>query len=568
MFLLHALVATLVLGSTAILAVTDSRESRQAAPSVAAAQLPPRDKPATQPGTASIKGRITIAETGLPLRRARVVLQGSGPLDGRDTTTDLDGRYEFNDLAAGEYRVSASKGMFVGLTNGQRRPNEPGTPITVKDGQSQANINLALPRGGVIAGVLLDDVGDPAAGVRVSAMRQQFREGRRRLTPIGRPVETNDLGQYRIYGLPAGTYFVSALPASANPMIPMLSAPTAAPTYFPGTLSETEADRVVVRAARESTLPDFTLVPSRLAKVSGTAMSPSGTPAQVVMLTSFAQADGASMPGMMTAMVRPDGSFQLNNVAPGEYMLMATVVNTGAAEPQMVSMPLTVAGEDITGVTLQTTVGFRATGQISFEQSVPPADVTPASLMLVATPSSTEMAGSMARGTINDDWTFEIKGLAGKRSFRIAKGLPAGWMIQSVVHRGTDITDTPLQVTEDLDRITITLTDRPVHMTGSVTDAQERPATDATVVIFPADAALGPPASTRFLRAIRTGEDGRFEARGLPATTYMVVAVTSIEAGEEQDPELLEQLRNLATRVAVNWGDTPDLKLQLARFDR
>jgi hypothetical protein len=568
MFLLHALVTTLVLGSTAILAITDSRESRQAAPPVAAAQLPPRDKPATQPGTASIKGRITIAETGLPLRRARVVLQGSGPLDGRDTTTDLDGRYEFNDLAAGEYRVSASKGMFVGLTYGQRRPNEPGTPITVKDGQSQANINLALPRGGVIAGVLLDDVGDPAAGVRVSAMRQQFREGRRRLTPIGRPVETNDLGQYRIYGLPAGTYFVSALPASANPMIPMLSAPTGAPTYFPGTLSETEADRVVVRAARESTLPDFTLVPSRLAKVSGTATSPSGTPAQVVMLTSIAQADGASMPGMMTAMVRPDGSFQLNNVAPGEYMLMATVVNTGAAEPQMVSMPLTVAGEDITGITLQTTVGFRATGRISFEQSVPPADVTPASLMLVATPSSTEMAGSMARGTINDDWTFEIKGLAGKRSFRIAKGLPAGWMIQSVVHRGTDITDTPLQVTEDLDRITITLTDRPVHMKGSVADAQGRPATDATVVIFPADAALGPPASTRFLRAVRTGEDGRFEARGLPATTYMVVAVTSIETGEEQDPDLLEQLRSLATRVAVNWGDTPDLKLQLARFDR
>jgi hypothetical protein len=563
-FSLHALAATLVLIPTAILAFPDG--ASHMASSMAVAQLPPRDKAAAQPGTASIKGRITIAETGLPLRRTKVVLQGSSPLEARDTTTDLDGRYEFNDLAAGDYRISASKGMFVSLTYGQRRPNEPGTPVTVKDGQSQANINLALPRGGVIAGVLLDDVGDPAAGVRVTAMRQQFREGRRRLTPIGHPVETNDLGQYRIYGLPAGTYFVGALPSSANPMIPMLSTPTGAPTYFPGTLSEAEADRVVVRAARESTISDFTLVPSRLATVSGTAVSPTGTPAQMVMMASTSAAGGA-LPSMLTATVRPDGSFQVNNVAPGEYMLMATVVTAGAAEPQMISMPLTVAGEDITGVTLQTTVGFRATGQIGFEQSLPPADVKPESLMLVATPSATEMAGSMTRGTINDDWTFEIKGVAGKRTFRISKGLPAGWMVQSVVHRGTDITDTPLLVTEDLDGITITLTDRPVHIKGSVTDSQGRPATDATVVIFPADAALGPPASTRYLRAIQTGEDGRFEARGLPATTYMVVAVTSIDGGEEQDPDLLEQLRNLATRIAVNWGDTPDLKLQLARFD-
>ena len=95
-----------------------------------------------------------------------------------------------------------------------------------------------------------------------------------------------------------------------------------------------------------------------------------------------------------------------------------------------------------------------------------------------------------------------------------------------------------------------------------------RPSPDATVVIFPADAALGPPNSTRYLRAIQTKEDGRFEAKGLPATTYMVVAVASLDTGEEQDPDLLEQLRSLATRLAVNWGDAPELKLHVARFER
>ena len=74
------------------------------------------------------------------------------------------------DLAAGDYRVSASKGMFVTLAYGQRRPNESGTPVTVKDGQSQIGINLALPRGGVIAGVVMSRWGKLTTLMRSGAI--------------------------------------------------------------------------------------------------------------------------------------------------------------------------------------------------------------------------------------------------------------------------------------------------------------------------------------------------------------------------------------------------------------
>ena len=41
-------------------------------------------------------------------------------------------------------------------------------------------------------------------------MRLQFTNGKRRLVPSGRNSTTNDLGQFRIYGLPPGEYYVSA----------------------------------------------------------------------------------------------------------------------------------------------------------------------------------------------------------------------------------------------------------------------------------------------------------------------------------------------------------------------
>ncbi len=129
------------------------------------------------------------------------------------TSTDAEGRYEIKDLPAGRYSISATKSGYVTGQYGQRRPTEPGTPIEIADGMAADKLNFTLARGGVIAGHVLDDNGEPIAGVQVAAMRYGFQGGTRRLIGSGSEGgndRTDDQGGFRLFGLTPGDYYISA----------------------------------------------------------------------------------------------------------------------------------------------------------------------------------------------------------------------------------------------------------------------------------------------------------------------------------------------------------------------
>src|SRR5688500_12033764 len=134
---------------------------------------PARDQQAVPTGTAVIRGRILTADTGSPIRRAQVRATSGGGR-GRLTTTDSEGRFEFKDLPAGRWDISASKAGFVTLRYGQRRPFEAGRPIELADKQVIDRADFSLPRGAAITGQVFDEFGDPVAGARVQVMRYQL----------------------------------------------------------------------------------------------------------------------------------------------------------------------------------------------------------------------------------------------------------------------------------------------------------------------------------------------------------------------------------------------------------
>src|SRR3954463_3010870 len=155
--------------------------------------LPPGRQAKT--GTGRLRGRVVAGDTGAIVRRAQVRI--SGPDIGTKTAlTDTQGRYEFRDLPAGRFTVSVSKSGFVTMQYGQNRPYEPGRPIELTDAQKMDKADISLPRGSVLAGRVADEFGEAVADADVTAMRLQYQNGRRRLTPTGRNATTNDLGQF------------------------------------------------------------------------------------------------------------------------------------------------------------------------------------------------------------------------------------------------------------------------------------------------------------------------------------------------------------------------------------
>ena len=315
---------------------------------------PARDAAQRQTGTAVIRGRIVTADTGAAVRRAQVRAVSATSRDSRIVTTDAQGAFEFRDLPAGRWDLSASKAGFVTMRFGQRRAFEGGRPIEVVDAQVIEKVTLALPRGAAITGRILDEFGDPVAGARVQALRYQLVQGTRRMQPTGMNAQTDDTGAFRLYGLMPGDYFVSAT-LRAFPSDDVADTTGYAPTYYPGTGSVSEAQRIPLEVGEEASI-SFGLMAVRTARVSGIVLNSEGgalANGMVALLPS--DSSGQFQIGFGGGnRVRPDGSFLLTNVAPGSYTLMATNGGPGGgrggADPELGTMPLTVANEDVKAV--------------------------------------------------------------------------------------------------------------------------------------------------------------------------------------------------------------------------
>ncbi|MBI4886160.1 MAG: carboxypeptidase regulatory-like domain-containing protein [Acidobacteria bacterium] len=532
-----------------------------------------RDRPA---GTSVIRGRIMTADTGTAIRRAQVrAVSGS---DTRLVTTDAQGTFEFRDLPAGRWELSASKAGYVTMRFGQRRALEAGRPIEVADGQLVDRINLSLPRGAAITGRVFDEFGDPVAGARVQAMRYQLVQGSRRLSPVGVTAQSDDTGAFRLYGLMPGDYYVSAI-LRALPFDVSEDGGGYAPTYYPGTGSVTEAQVIPLAVSQEASIT-FALMPVRTARVAGSVVNSMGAPlagGMVVLVGAEGLGPGPVMFGAGNR-IRPDGSFLLTNVAPGSYNLTATSGGPGpfggpgggaggAAEIEMGSIPVAVAGEDLAGITLVTSRGATLSGIVGATQGST-GKIQASDLQIVAQPVSPERGvgpgGGARPARVESDGTFTLTNLFGRRMIRI-NGLPADWMLDGVFAGGTDVTDTPIDFgpNEQLTDVQIVVTDRVTQVAGTVTGRDGKPTREFTVVVFP-DEETKWAAPSRYLRTARPDQDGLFKIRALPpGAGYLAVAVDYLEQGEGNDPEFLASIKDSGTRFRLGAGESATVNLKI-----
>lgn len=361
----RSLALALTIAAVAATAVTRGQQARDA-------QGPPRT------GTAALVGTVVTDEANpQPVRRAQISLVNADLTVNQSAFTDESGRYQIAGLPAGRYTLSASKPGYLRAAYGAKRYDRPGTTITLKDGEQLAGLTMRMARGGVIAGVIMDENGMPAYGAGIRVMQYRTVSGERTLSPA--PVAsamgeaTDDRGMYRIFGLPPGEYLVAAVPKFSNqgeiramteteiravmqalqqqtqaaaaattvqgvtpiqPNTPSPPRPDAdvvtvgyAAVYFPGTIDAGSAATITLAPGEERSGVDFALQLVRTSKVQGIVSVPPGiAPQSVQLMMTPAQgivAGGMGLSVLNRAPVDADGTFTYTAVPPGRYTITA-----------------------------------------------------------------------------------------------------------------------------------------------------------------------------------------------------------------------------------------------------
>ena len=507
---------------------------------------------------------MVAADTGQPLRKAQVRASAPELRENRMTSTDADGRFELKELPAGRYNLTVSKGSFVQLQYGQLRPFTPGKPIELRDGETIEKVDFALPRGGIITGRVVDEYGEPVADVQVAPMRYQYAQGRRRLAPAARPGATNDIGEFRLFGLPPGQYYLSATLRGGGMMGESDDRSGYSPTYYPGTANAAEAQRLTIGVGQTLNDVNLALMPARTARISGFALDSTGKPL-VGGFIMVMQSNGGFFMSSMGSQVKPDGSFTVSGVAPGEYTLRTQPMGGFGDAPEFATARVTVNSEDVDGVMLTVSKAVSLTGRIT----IPPgASFQPGSTRLTASPADpdTMMFGPGAGGKINDDLTFELKVPPGRTLVRLLGRTAGDWVTKSQRLNGVDVIDTGIEVRagEDIAGLEIELTNQQSQITGSVTNSRGQPVKDYSVVVFARDREKWTLPQTRYIRPGQPDQEGRFKVTGLPAGEYYAIALDYVDFGEMNDPEFLDRIKDRATVFTLDDGGTKVLDLKIS----
>jgi hypothetical protein len=109
------------------------------------------------------------------------------------TTTAADGRFELRNVPAGHYTLTVRRNGYVDAHYGQKKPNDPGSTMTLRPGQKLVDLVFKLGQTGVITGRVFDEEGEPTQGVRVNAVRVVYVRGKLELQTYDEHA-TNDLG--------------------------------------------------------------------------------------------------------------------------------------------------------------------------------------------------------------------------------------------------------------------------------------------------------------------------------------------------------------------------------------
>ena len=552
---------------------------------------------------AAISGRI-VGTNGTPMR-ARVYIhpETRGLVDPIAALTDDRGEFRVGGLPQGRYIVTAAGGstwtvrvtpdgesqwipyLRMGALEPPSLPSEgiPRRVVVARAGEENAGIDFtfdiapptlggatvniklqdqALPAGAV-SGTVIDERREPMQGAVVRAQHLRSVNGRTIALTATDPVETDDRGHFRIFGLRPGEYVVTALVTAR-----LHGTQQYATTYAGGALDLDAATRWLIGEAEEGGV-GVEMVPAELFSIDGTVRSSSGAPGSGSARLSLTHQSGRPIPEPRSVPLGADGSFSFPGLPPGDYVVHASTGGVLGTPAEFGVAFVTVGDSSPAPVMVRTAVPSILNGSVIVDGGTGPPPMGWTLRVLPADPDRSMFNQSGTASTVTQsDGSFYVNRLAGRNRLVLGTA-PEGWFMKELLLGGSDIATEPFDFGAgggSFDNAVMVLSPRGGVITGQPEPERDGPSPTYSAVVFPTDRASWISRS-QFIKHVRASADGTFRVTSLPPGSYYVAAVRNLTAPvgiDEWEPAELERLAGLATRVTVAEGETRAVRPRLA----
>jgi hypothetical protein len=559
----------------------------------------------------SASGIVTRPGGSEPLGGALVMLNpvvSSQPSRIRTAISEDDGRFTIRDIEPGEYRLQIQSPRFGSAAYGQRKPDGPGTILSIGAGQRISDLKVSMTPTGTIAGRITGRSGEPLAYASVQALKAVYQDGKRVYAMV-QSTNTDDRGDYRLFWLTSGKYLVVAGPRS-SPIGPGVNRPLRPgetlrpedmlfrairaineyqftpdsllagsnltkriledgsmqeeswmPTYYPATIDRAQATPVDVTAGATVTGINITLGSSPVQRIRGRVSGFTGQ--ATVALASGTQGTAGRITANGASTI--DGSFEFSGVVPGVYFLTAQDRAGGVSTP----IAVLVGDRDVEGVSIaiapavQLSVRVTAEGlpQGSLETSGFAASLRPElDTMQGVLPPNVRAANMLIRlgnaltftNLSPGNYQLDISppGLQDNTKPMYIKSMRLGREDALGTFRiGSDTTDT----------LQVVLTTESGSVDGVAVGRTGDPAPNTTVVLVPTTARK----RLALYQTLVTGNDGRFRFQAIPPGDYKLFAWEDVETGAWANDEFMRayESRGRAIRVSENTKEEVQLNV-------
>lgn len=491
-----------------------------------------QEKPA--PG---IEGLVLDAQTGAPIKRAQIWLNGPQCTDG-GALTDASGRFVLDNIDPGTYDLSARHSRYLDQRYGAKRPGGRGTALIVAPGQRLKDLEIRLWRAASVTGRVVDEDGQPLKGARV-----QIGRARRYVVP---EAYTNDLGEYRLSGIPPGSYSVEATYRSPLPMPGPdkdmeMSYP---PLFYPGVRDRSQSRPLDLKPGDEYSGIDFQMTPVTAVRVQGHIAASDG-----LVRVSAGRNSAVAEPGT--------GAFELRGLLPGSYLLCAQ----DHSHDFFARWPLEIGNSNITGLTLAVSPGATIRERIPvIEEACAYAKLDFAALgtHLRAHESFQKCDGeSLPNGRVEADGRFQFTSVPPGRFWIDVSRLSDDFYLKEARLGRLNILESGIQVdSDDLDGVELVLTPFGGRIDGTVLDGEKNQAPHAQVI-------LSPETKSQTVRTAWADASGRYSIRGIPPGEYRLFAWSSDEADVHDPTNLSDSDKKLGKEVEIEEKSHTTVELTL-----